>query len=113
MSGEQKDKETTGDKPIYFLDVDVPENKNLGGLVKILFIFQIIYSILGLFIGLLLSIGGIILFFQGIGGSENLTIKFSGLESTISNAAPGAIIAILGVVIIWITRFDIKFTSRK
>jgi hypothetical protein len=71
-------------------------------------LFQFIYSLAGLVLGLVCVIGGIILFLHGVTGSTSWTAKFIGLESNISDAAPGAILFIVGLFVVWITRFDIK-----
>ena len=52
-------------------------------------LFQFIYSICGLVIGLLTTIMGLILSLHGIGGASSWTAKFIDLETNISDAAPG------------------------
>lgn len=70
--------------------------------------YQLIYSLAGLILGLACVIGGIILFLNGVTGSTNWTAKFIGAESNISDAAPGVVLFIVGLFIVWVTRFNAK-----
>jgi hypothetical protein len=74
--------------------------------------YQFIYSLAGLVLGLTCIIGGIILFLHGVTGSTSWTAKVIGLESNISDAAPGAVLFIVGLFIVFITRFVVK-TKRR
>lgn len=76
-------------------------------------VFHFFYSLVGLMAGLACIIGGIMLFFNGITGSTSWTAKFLGLESSISDAAPGAILFIVGLFIAWITRFNVEAGTNK
>ncbi len=70
--------------------------------------YHIIYSICGLALGFVCIIGGIVLFLNGVVGSTSWTAKILGAESNISDAAPGAVLFIVGLFIILVTRFNIK-----
>lgn len=70
--------------------------------------YQMIYSTLGLIGGIVCIFGGIYLFILGISGNISWITKITGIESNISNAAPGAILFIVGLFIIWITKFKVK-----
>ncbi len=74
--------------------------------------FQLIYSIAGLVLGLVCIIGGIILFLRGITGSTSWTAKIIGAESKVSDAAPGAILFIVGLFIVFVTRYIVKVKNR-
>jgi hypothetical protein len=76
-------------------------------------LYQFIYSLTGLGLGLASILGGIVLFFKGISGSINWIIKAENFNSQLVNASPGAILFVAGIIIIWITRFDILATYRK
>ena len=78
------------------------------GTVRTLSIHQLIYSITGLVLGLVCVIGGIVLFLNGVVGSTNWTANFLGVESNISDAAPGAILFLVGLFIVFVTRYVIK-----
>ncbi|HEY0074402.1 MAG TPA: hypothetical protein VGB77_09890 [Abditibacteriaceae bacterium] len=70
--------------------------------------YQFIYSLVGLLLGLVSMIGGIILFLHGVTGSTSWVAKGLGLQSSISDAAPGAILFIVGLFVIIATRFVVK-----
>ena len=69
---------------------------------------QFYYSMAGLVLGLLCIIGGIVLFVLGINGSITWITKLSEVESSLYDAAPGAVLFIVGVLVVWITRFIVK-----
>ncbi len=71
-------------------------------------LYQFIYSLSGLVLGLICVIGGIVLFLNGVIGSTSWTAKMLGAESKISDAAPGAVLFIVGLFVVVITRFNIK-----
>lgn len=71
-------------------------------------LFQFIYSVFGLVIGLLTTIMGLILSLRGVGGASSWTAKFIGLESNISDAAPGVVLFLVGLSVVFITRFEFK-----
>ena|SRR5437867_12758959 len=73
--------------------------------------YQLVYSLAGLVLGLVCIIGGCILFFGGISGSTTWTAKIMGAESTISDAAPGAVLFVVGLFLVVVTRF--QFTHKK
>ena len=62
------------------------------------------YSIAGLILGLICVIGGIVLFFNGIVGSTSWTAKILGNESIITDAASGAMLFIVGLSVVIVTR---------
>jgi len=77
------------------------------GLAKI----ELIYAVIGQLLGLCCIIGGVILFLNGVAGSTSWTTKIFGAESTISDAAPGAILFIVGLFFVVVTRY--KFSHKK
>jgi len=70
-------------------------------------LFKFIYSMTGLFLGLFSMIGGIILFLNGITGSTSWTAKILGNESSITDAAPGAVLFVVGLFVIIATRYKV------
>jgi hypothetical protein len=50
--------------------------------------YKFIYSMTGLFLGLVSMIGGIVLFLNGVAGSTSWTAKILGGESNVTDAAP-------------------------
>ena len=71
-------------------------------------LYQFIYSLCGLLLGLACVIGGIVLFLHGVAGSTSWTAKIIGTESKVTDAAPGAVLFIVGLFVVWITRFDVS-----
>jgi hypothetical protein len=69
---------------------------------------QLIYSLAGLVLGLACIIGGIILFLAGVSGKMSWTAKFLGASSEILDAAPGAVLFIVGLFTVFVTRFRIR-----
>jgi len=69
---------------------------------------QLVYSIAGLVLGLVCVLGGVALFANGVAGSTSWTAKMLGAESTISDAAPGAVLFIVGLFIVFVTRYSLK-----
>ena len=70
--------------------------------------YHLIYSLAGLLLGCICIIGGIILFLHGVVGSTSWTAKIIGAESHIVDAAPGAVLFIVGLFIVYVTRFSAK-----
>lgn len=51
---------------------------------------------------------GSILLYMGLAGNSSFTAKMLGADITISDAGPGTILFIVGLFVIFISRFDIK-----
>lgn len=69
---------------------------------------KLIYSIIGLVGGLLCILSGIILFILGISGSISWTASLLGARSELIDATPGGLLSIIGIVVIFLTRYKIK-----
>jgi hypothetical protein len=69
---------------------------------------QLIYSVAGLVLGLICILGGIFLFINGVTGFTSWTAKMFGAESKITEAAPGAVLFIVGVFVVLLTRYVMK-----
>ena len=59
--------------------------------------YKFFYSMAALVLGLLIVLGGIVLFLNGVVGSTSWTAKIIGIESSISDAAPGAVLFVVGL----------------
>jgi len=70
--------------------------------------FQLIYSLSGLVLGLACVLAGMVLCLHGVTGSTGWTAKFTGAESDISDATPGVVLFVVGLFVVWVTRFSIK-----
>lgn|SRR3990172_4485876 len=90
--------------------VDLPDeipNEVTASVLKRALLFHFIYSIIGLVLGLACIIGGIGLLFAGIGGSTSWVAKALGLTSELSDAPPGVFLFVVGVFLVFITRFGV------
>src|SRR5437660_10058427 len=65
---------------------------------------QLIYSLAGLLVGLACIVGGILLFFHGVAGSSSGVGEFIGVQSKLSDAAPGTVLFVVGLVVVWLPR---------
>lgn len=92
-------------------DIEVPPEPGNTNLWEKLAIFQFIYSLAGLFLGLSAVLGGILLFLNGITGKTSWTAKIIGVESTISDAAPGSVLFIVGLFLVFVTRFKTRIKN--
>ena len=89
-----------------FVDPSADKNTQLA-LAK----FELIYALIGLVLSLVCVMGGVILFLNGVVGTTNWTAKILGAESTVTDAAPGAILFIVGLFFAFITRY--KFVHKE
>jgi uncharacterized protein YjeT (DUF2065 family) len=62
-------------------------------------------STIGLVVGLICIVAGVIIIYAGVEGSIDWTFKAVGLESKLAKASPGVVLAVVGAIIIWITKF--------
>src|SRR5947209_18700936 len=69
---------------------------------------QLIYSLAGLVFGLTCVVGGILLFFHGVSGTSSWVGEFIGVQSKLSDAAPGTVLFVVGLVVVWLTRFGVR-----
>jgi hypothetical protein len=72
---------------------------------------KFIYSMTGLVLGLLCMIGGVVMFLNGVAGSTNWTAKILGSESTITDAAPGAVLFVVGLFVVLVTRYKVTINQ--
>lgn len=74
---------------------------------------QLLYSTFGLILGMVSIIGGIYLFIQGASGSTDWKINILGAESNLVQAAPGAVLFVVGLFIVFVTRYKYKHILAK
>ena len=67
--------------------------------------YRLLYSLCGMVLGLACILGGIVLFVRGVTGATSWTARLLGAESTITDAAPGAILFIVGLFFVIATRY--------
>jgi len=69
---------------------------------------QLIYSLAGLVLGLACVIGGILLFFHGVVGASSWVGEVIGVKSQLSDAAPGTLLFVVGLAVVFLTRFSAR-----
>ena len=69
------------------------------------------YAMLGLILGLAAILGGVTLCLHGVTGNTSWTASFIGAQSTINDAAPGVVLFIVGLFMIWVTRPRVKIKA--
>jgi len=74
---------------------------------------EYLYATLGLILGLAAIIGGVILGLNGVAGSTSWTAQLIGLQSEINDAAPGVVLFIVGLFMIWATKPKVKLKDLK
>lgn len=68
---------------------------------------QLIYSLVGLALGCVCIIGGTVLCLAGVAGKMSWTASFLGATSKTLDASPGAVLSIVGLFIVVVTRFKV------
>lgn len=96
--------------PLY--DIKVPPEVRDTQLWQRTILFQFVYSLCGLVLGLVCTFGGIALLLHGVAGKSSWTAALLGLESDISDAPPGVILFIVGLLIVGVTRFRVTPAKR-
>src|SRR5438132_1976187 len=74
--------------------------------------YHFIYSLGGLVVGLACVVSGVLLFFHGVTGSTSWIGSFIGAQSKLADAAPGTVLFVVGLFVIWATRFEIQIGVR-
>jgi len=82
-----------------------PRERHFWGRLAVL---QLIYSLAGLLVGFACIVGGIVLFFHGVVGSSSWVGQFIGVQSKLSDAAPGTVLFVVGLAMVWLTRFSVR-----
>jgi hypothetical protein len=89
------------------------ENLRQGGssserVIRTAIVGEYIYSITALTLGLAAIIGGCVLGIYGVVGHTSFTASLLGLNTNMNDAAPGVILFVVGLFMIWATRPKIK-----
>ena len=90
----------------------VPPSLKDPGTFKRFAALHLIYSLSGLILGLACILGGIVLTLHGAVGSTSWTASFIGVATDISDAAPGVVLFVVGLFIVWVTRFSVTVHKR-
>jgi hypothetical protein len=74
--------------------------------------FRFAFAIVGLALGLVCIVGGIILTLSGAVGHTTWTTSILGFSSKLNDAAPGVLLFVVGIAVIFLTRMrKIEFKS--
>ena len=75
--------------------------------------FQFLYSLSGLILGGVCMALGALMFVFGIAGKTTWTASAMGLESTLTDSAPGGVLFVVGMFVVIITRYVVRVRPRK
>lgn len=75
--------------------------------------YQLFYSITGLVLGLACIFGGVYLFIQGATGEMDWSLSIFGAKSNIVQAAPGAVLFIVGLFVVIVTKYKYKHITLE
>jgi phosphotransferase system glucose/maltose/N-acetylglucosamine-specific IIC component len=71
---------------------------------------KLVYSLAGLLLGFSCIAAGVVLGLAGVAGHTTWTASLLGLSTSMSDAAPGVIVFVVGIFMVWITRFRVRET---
>jgi hypothetical protein len=71
------------------------------------------YAMLGLILGLASIVGGITMGLHGVAGSTSWTASVLGLSSSVNDAAPGVVLFIVGLFMVWVTKANVKLKDIR
>ncbi|SRR6266542_4182427 len=74
---------------------------------------EYLYAMLGLILGVLAIIGGIVLGLNGVAGSTSWTASVLGLSSQVNDAAPGVVLFIIGLFMVWVTKPKVRMRDLR
>jgi hypothetical protein len=77
-------------------------------IIKRAILGEYIYSTIALILGLSAIIGGSILCIYGVAGHTSFTASVLGLNTNFNDAAPGVVLFVVGLFMIWVTRPKVK-----
>ncbi len=75
-----------------------------------LFLALSAYSIVGLVMGLACILAGLLLGLYGVTGHTSWTASVLGVSTNPSDAAPGVVVFVVGIFIVFLTRFKVRET---
>ncbi len=99
--------------PIVMGALELPPNAGGRNFWARLVLLQLIYSVAGLILGLACVIGGILLFFHGVVGSSSWVGQVIGVQGKLSDAAPGTVLFVVGLLVVWVTRFNVRVRGPR
>jgi hypothetical protein len=85
-----------------------PRNSSSEAVIKRAILGEYIYSTISLILGLAAIIAGSVLCIYGVTGHTSFTASLLGLNTNLNDAAPGVVLFVVGLFMIWITRPKVK-----
>jgi hypothetical protein len=79
-----------------------------ASVIKTAILGEYIYASIALILGLSAIIGGSVLCLYGVTGHTSLTASLLGLSTNLNDAAPGVVLFVVGLFMIWATRPKVK-----
>jgi hypothetical protein len=89
--------------------VEVPGDMVSPDVWKKVVLYQFIYSMTGLFIGLACILMGLVLIGHGVVNDGHWTADFFGIR--LSDASPGIVLFFIGLMLPRLTAFDVRFAK--
>jgi uncharacterized RDD family membrane protein YckC len=93
--------------------LEIPDTLVDVSLWKRLSLFQLLYSVGGLLLAAFCMFSGVLLCIRGASGSSNFTAALLGANTAINDAAPGVVLFVVGLLVVWITRMSIRTTNSQ
>lgn len=94
--------------PVQTAGVKLPSDVKDADLWKEAIRNEARYSMTGLLVGMFCILAGMVLLLHGVVGSVSWTTKLLGLETAISDAAPGTVLFIIGLLVIFLTKHNVE-----
>lgn len=95
-------------------NLEIPEDIRSTAIWKRVLLLQLIYSLVGLFLGGACVLGGLFLFVSGIAaGTSTFSARLFGSEVGLTDAAPGAILFVVGLLVVVATRFTVRIAVKR
>jgi hypothetical protein len=73
---------------------------------------KFVYSVIGLVVGLACILTGLVLGLAGVTGHTTFTASLLGLSTNLTDAAPGVVVFVVGIFMVWITKFKVKASQE-
>jgi hypothetical protein len=90
--------------------VEVPGDMVSPDVWKKVVLYQFIYSMTGLFTGVLCILLGLLLITNGVVNDGHWTADFFGIR--LSDASPGIVLFFIGLLLPRVTAFDVRFANQ-
>jgi len=104
---------TESGKGVFLNAVELPESAFSDAVTRRILRYQFVYAVIGLALGFTTTVSGLVLFALGLTGRTSLIASLLGARIQVTDAAPGAVIATLGLLLVAFTRFDVKVAYAR